>query len=112
MGEYAKRVVRWDASARRFAPDKMQKVALFQGEAFFLDLYCLEPGQTQKPHAHASSEKVYLVVEGEGRFSVGDGELRLEAGEAIRIAAGETHGILNDGAARLVVLTLMVPPPR
>jgi len=103
--------VRWDASAQRFAPDKMQKVALFQSEGFFLDLYCLEPGQAQKPHTHAGSEKVYLVVEGEGRFSAGEGEVRLGPGEAIHLAAGETHGVLNDGSARLVVLTLMVPPP-
>ena len=89
----------------------MQKVALFQSEGFFLDLYCLEPGQAQKPHTHAGSEKVYLVVEGSGSFSAGTGELRLEAGEAIRVAAGETHGVVNDSEARLVVLTLMVPPP-
>ena len=103
--------MRWDASARRFAPDKMQKVALFQSTGFFLDLYCLEPGQEQKPHAHAGSEKVYLVVEGSGRFQAGEGELRLDAGEAIRVAAGETHGVHNDTDRRLVVLTLMVPPP-
>ena len=111
MGQHAQRVVRWDASAQRFAPDKMQKVSLFQSEAFFLDLYCLEPGQAQKPHTHAGSEKVYLVVEGSGNFSAGEGELRLGAGEAIRVAAGETHGVRNDTDARLVVLTLMVPPP-
>ena len=103
--------MRWDSNAQRFAPDKLQKVALFQSQGFFLDLYCLEPGQAQKPHTHAGSEKVYLVVEGEGRFSAGEDEHRLSAGEAIHVAAGETHGVLNDGAARLVVLTLMVPPP-
>jgi mannose-6-phosphate isomerase-like protein (cupin superfamily) len=111
MGQHAQRVVRWDASARRFAPDKMQKVSLFQTPGFFLDLYCLEPGQAQKPHAHAASEKVYLVVEGSGSFNAGDGELRLGPGEAICVAAGETHGVRNDTDSRLVVLTLMVPPP-
>ena len=105
------KVLRWDESAQAFSPEKMKKVGLFETERFFLDLYCLEPGQAQKPHTHAGSEKVYLVVEGEGRFSAGDGEVRLGPGEAIHVAAGETHGVLNDGKARLVVLTLMVPPP-
>ena len=66
------KVVRWDAEAQRFAADKMQKVGLFASERFFLDLYCLEPGQTQKAHAHDGSDKVYLVVEGSGSFRVGD----------------------------------------
>ncbi|MCZ6823318.1 MAG: cupin domain-containing protein, partial [Deltaproteobacteria bacterium] len=61
------KIVRWDAAAHRFSSEKMQKVGLFSSERFFLDLYCLEPGQSQKPHAHDGSDKVYLVVEGRGR---------------------------------------------
>ena len=106
------KIVRWDAGARRFSSEKMQKVGLFATEDFFLDLYCLEPGQAQKPHAHAGSAKVYLVQEGSGRFRVGDEERTLEAGEAVIAESGELHGIVNDGSVRLVVLTLMVPPPQ
>lgn len=105
------KVVRWDGSARRFAPEKMQKVGLFASERFFCDLYCLEPGQSQKAHAHAGSDKVYLVVEGSGRFRVGDEERSLGEGEAVMAAADEEHGITNDSGARLVVLTFMAPPP-
>ena len=36
---------------RRFAPDKLQKLNLFETERFFCDIYCLEPGQEQKAHA-------------------------------------------------------------
>jgi quercetin dioxygenase-like cupin family protein len=106
------KIVRWDAAARRFAPDKLQKVGLFASERFFLDLYCLEPGQSQKPHAHDGSDKVYLVVEGSGRVRIGDEEARLSAGEAVLSGPGEVHALENDSAARLVVLTLMTPPPR
>lgn len=106
------KIVRWDDAAQRFAPEKMQKVGLFESERFFLDLYCLEPGQSQKPHAHRGSDKVYLVVEGSGRFYVGAEEARLSAGEAVMASSGEPHGISNDSDARLVVLTLMAPPPR
>ena len=105
------KVVRWDAEARRFSSEKMQKVGLFSSDGFFLDLYCLEPGQTQKPHTHEGSEKVYLVQEGSGRFQIGDNEKTLGPGEAVMAASGELHGIVNDSQARLVVLTLMVPPP-
>lgn len=106
------KVVRWDEGARRFSPEKMQKAGLFSSERFLLDLYCLEPGQTQRPHAHADSDKVYLVVEGSGRFQVANEDRPLAAGEAVMVASGEVHGIANDSGHRLVVLALMVPPPR
>jgi len=105
------KVLRWDRSAWAFRAEKLSKVGLFASERFFLDLYCLEPGQSQKPHAHAGSDKVYLVTEGRGRFRVGDDERELGAGEAVMAGSGEVHGIENDSGARLVVLTFMSPPP-
>jgi len=32
-------------SQRRFEAAKLQKINLFETERFFLDVYCLEPGQ-------------------------------------------------------------------
>ncbi|MFI5315980.1 MAG: cupin domain-containing protein [Myxococcota bacterium] len=112
MGQHAlMKVVRWDKSAWSFSGEKLSKVGLFASERFFLDLYCLEPGQSQKPHAHAGCDKVYLVAAGRGRFRVGDEERELAAGEAVMADSDELHGIQNDSGARLVVLTLMAPPP-
>lgn len=105
------KVVRWDESARAFSPEKMKKVGLFETGRFFLDLYCLEPGQFQEPHAHHGCDKVYLVVEGTALVRVGDEERDLAPGEAVLAGAGEVHGIANDSDARLVVLTFMSPPP-
>ena len=105
------KVVRWDREAGRFAPEKMQKVGLFSSARFFLDLYCLEPGQQQKAHAHQGSDKVYLVTQGRGRFRIGDEEAVLGPGEAVIAPSGDPHGIENDSGERLVVLTLMAPPP-
>jgi quercetin dioxygenase-like cupin family protein len=105
------KVVRWDASAWSFSPEKLSKVGLFSTERFFLDLYCLEPGQSQTPHAHTGCDKVYLVTHGRARVRVGDEERTLAAGEAVIAASGEVHGLLNDSSERAVVLTLMAPPP-
>ncbi len=49
---------------RGFSEAKLQKHNLFTTERFFLDVYCLRPGQAQTPHAHPGSDKVYLVLEG------------------------------------------------
>jgi hypothetical protein len=46
------------AALRRFSPEKLQKLNLFETERFFCDVYCLEPGQEQKAHAHPGSDKL------------------------------------------------------
>jgi quercetin dioxygenase-like cupin family protein len=95
----------------RFQTDKMAKIALGATPRALLDLYCLEPGQTQKPHTHGDQDKIYLVLEGEGRVLVGGAEERLGPGEAVIAAAGVEHGLANDGRVPLVVLVIVTPPP-
>lgn len=95
----------------RFRPDKMNKVSLFDVPHLFLDVYCLEPGQAQKVHTHADAAKVYYVLEGEGAFTVGGEERVLGPGHAVLAAAGDPHGVRNDGSSGLTVLVAMAPNP-
>jgi len=95
----------------KFQPDKMAKIALATTERAQLDLYCVAPGQSQKPHTHGDQDKVYYVVEGRGRFRIGGEELALEAGEAVVARAGVEHGLVNASAAPLLVLVVVTPPP-
>jgi quercetin dioxygenase-like cupin family protein len=95
----------------RFSPDRMAKIALEATERVHLDLYALEPGQAQKVHTHDDQDKVYVVLEGRGRFTVGGDEATLEAGEAVVAAAGAPHGVANDSGARLLRLVMVSPPP-
>ena len=99
------------AAARRFSPEKMQKVALFETERMFCDVYCFEPGQTQKAHAHPGSDKVYVVLEGRGRVRVGDAEQSLGPMQATTAPPGADHAVVNDGPGRLVLLVFMAPRP-
>ena len=97
---------------RAFDGARMRKNSLFETARFFCDLYCLEPGQSQSPHAHLGSDKVYVVLEGEGTFQVGAEEESLEVGQAVLAPAGEVHGVVNEGPERLVCLVFMAPHPR
>ena len=103
--------IRTILDARRFAPEKMQKVNLFATAHLFLDLYCLEPGQSQKVHVHEKSTKYYVVLEGHGRFEVGGETRDLGPGQAVLAAPGEAHGVENGTDERLVLLVGMAPPP-
>ncbi|MFY9558345.1 MAG: cupin domain-containing protein [Blastocatellia bacterium] len=89
----------------------MQKVNLFETERMFADLYCLEPGQEQKLHAHSGADKVYFVLEGTGRFQIGDDDADLGPDQIVLAPANIPHGVRNDSAARLVLLVFMAPNP-
>ena len=96
---------------RRFSADKMQKVNLFETERMFADIYCLEPGQEQKRHAHAGADKIYFVLEGTGRFQIGDDEGELGPDQIVLAPGGVEHGVRNESQARLVLLVFMAPNP-
>jgi quercetin dioxygenase-like cupin family protein len=94
-----------------FKAEKLNKVSLFDTDKFFCDVYCLEPGQTQKVHAHDGSDKVYYVLEGEGKFTVGSDEKVLSADEITIAPSGEDHGVVNHSQDKLVILVFMAPKP-
>jgi quercetin dioxygenase-like cupin family protein len=89
----------------------MQKLNLFETPRFFLDVYCLEPGQAQKPHRHDAADKVYAVLEGEVLVHVGSDTGVLHVGDAVLAPAGIDHGLENQDGARAALLVLMAPRP-
>ncbi len=94
-----------------FATEKMRKVNLFTTERMFCDVYCFEPGQEQTPHAHAGSDKVYYVLQGNGQVRVGEETKELGPGDIALAPAGSAHGVRNPGPERLTVLVYMAPKP-
>ena len=74
-------------------------------------LNCLEPGQTQAAHAHQGADKFYLVLEGNGKFTVGEEEKTAGAGTVVVAPAGIPHGVTNAADERLSLLVAIAPPP-
>jgi mannose-6-phosphate isomerase-like protein (cupin superfamily) len=99
------------SEAVAFSEEKMKKNALFDSQHLFYDAYCLLPGQTQKVHSHEGSDKVYYVLQGTGRFTVGEEERDLGEGHAVIARAGDPHGVRNETQENLVVLVTMAPRP-
>lgn len=94
-----------------FSPEKMRKVGLVDTPSLFCDAYCLEPGQGQAGHRHAVGDKLYFVLEGNGRIRI-DGEEHVVApGDLACAPAGSDHGVENPGPGRLVLLVVMAPKP-
>jgi mannose-6-phosphate isomerase-like protein (cupin superfamily) len=95
----------------RFSADKMQKIPLFDSSKYFCDLYCLGPGQSQRLHIHAESEKIYFVLRGKGMFHIAGEDRELGEGQAVIARPGQDHGVHNAAASELVLLVFMTPRP-
>jgi mannose-6-phosphate isomerase-like protein (cupin superfamily) len=94
-----------------FNSEKLKKISLFDTKNFFCDLYCLEPGQSQKIHSHSDSDKVYYILKGRGRVTIGSDEKELGPDEITLAPAGEDHGVVNHTRDKLLMLVFMAPKP-
>ena len=71
----------------------------------------MEPGSVSERHAHADSEQIWIVEQGEGLLLLADQQSEvLRAGDIVRTPAGEMHGVVNGGEGPLVYLAITTPP--
>ena len=91
--------------------EKFYKTTLFRSDTLLLGINCLEPGQVQTPHDHAGQDKFYYVVEGNGRFQLGEELVTAKTGEVVWAPAGVVHGVTNEGDIRLTLLVGIAPAP-
>ena len=89
--------------------EKFHKTTLWQGEHITVGLNCLEPDQVQSVHAHQAADKIYLVLEGRGRFTIGKVDQEAGAGMLVVAPAGVPHGVTNTGSERLSLLVAIAP---
>jgi quercetin dioxygenase-like cupin family protein len=93
-----------------FDRDTAAKADLFAGGQLFVWLNCFEPGQSQKVHVHAGSDKFYLVVSGKARMIVGDDTREVGAGTVVWAPADVPHGVVQ-ALERTVMVVAIAPPP-
>jgi len=98
-------------AAATWSPEKMGKATLWKSERLMLGVNAFEPGQAHAPHAHAGQDKVYVVIEGSGAFSLAGNEHELGPGQVLVAPAGVEHGVENRSGSRLLVLVTLCPPP-
>jgi len=81
------------AERATFAADKMQKLDCAVLDGLLLGLNCLEPGQSQRMHAHPGADKFYLMLSGKAKITVGRETREVAAGDLVVAPAGIDHGI-------------------
>ncbi len=81
---------------KRFADEQLVNLNLFDGEAFFGRLLCLQRGQQVPVHVHEHKDECFDVLEGEGTLLAGGQEFRAQPGMMLYVPAGVTHGLRAD----------------
>jgi quercetin dioxygenase-like cupin family protein len=107
MSEHFRRI----ADAAVFGADRPGKADLFTGPSLFTGLNCFEPGQSQRVHSHAGADKLYVILSGRARVTVGDETREAGPGTAIWAPADVPHGVA-EALQRTVMLVAIAPPPR
>jgi quercetin dioxygenase-like cupin family protein len=93
-----------------FSSEQATKVDVLRGQHLFVGLNCFEPGQSQKTHVHAGSDKFYVVLSGKARMIVGNQTREAAAGTVVWAPADVPHGVV-EALERTVLLVAMAPPP-
>ncbi len=104
-------IIKGAAARAHFDGSKMGKCDLARGEQMFVGLNAFEPGQRHEPHTHCDRDKLYVVLEGQGRLMIGGDSADVSGGDVALAPAGVEHSLENRGDGRLVALVAMAPPP-
>lgn len=71
----------------------------------------VQAGATNGRHYHKVSEQVWVVLSGQGELLLADERtLTVEAGDAVRFADSEVHGLQNTSQEVFEYLSITAPP--
>ena len=69
------------------------------------------PGAKNPPHAHATSEQVWVALRGCGLLLLGGATIApIAEGDVVRFAEGDVHGFENTSSTEFVYLSVTSPP--
>lgn len=71
----------------------------------------LEPGAVQPRHSHVASEQIWYATKGSGKLLLSDdNEMDFKAGDVVRFADKDIHGLLNNGDTEFIYISVTAPP--
>ncbi len=71
----------------------------------------LEPGAAQPRHIHETSEQIWYAIKGRGKLLLAEnGEKVFSAGDVVRFADKDIHGLHNDSDNEFVYISVTTPP--
>ena len=70
----------------------------------------LDVGASQPRHKHDTSEQIWYAIKGSGKILLADDkEMIFKAGDVVRFADNDIHGLLNDGDTEFIYISVTSP---
>lgn len=71
----------------------------------------LDVGANQPRHTHESSEQIWYALKGSGKLLLKNDTIKpFSAGDVVRFADKDIHGLLNDGDEEFIYISVTSPP--
>ena len=71
----------------------------------------LDVGASQPRHKHDTSEQIWYAIKGSGKLLLADDkEMIFKAGDVVRFADNDIHGLLNYGDTEFIYISVTSPP--
>ena len=71
----------------------------------------LDVGASQPRHKHDTLEQIWYAIQGSGKLLLADEkEMIFKAGDVVRFADNDIHGLRNDGDSKFVYISVTSPP--
>ena len=71
----------------------------------------VQPAHGQPRHKHDTSEQIWIAISGSGKLLLdNDREEEFTAGDVVRFADGDIHGLRNDGQEAFEYISVTSPP--
>jgi len=73
--------------------------------------WIIKPGQAIEPHVHPEGQDTYVVMSGQGLYTLDEAgtTTELRVGDVIVARRGEVHGVFNNGAEDLKIVSVVSP---
>ncbi len=83
----------------------MDTLPLIAEHGLFQTMVILKPGESSARHHHKETHETYIVIEGEGKITVGGRVFPVQQGDFVNIPAMAPHQIINEGLFPMKVLS-------
>ncbi len=71
----------------------------------------LEAGACQPRHTHNASEQIWYATKGKGKLLLADDKTKdFSAGDVVRFADRDIHGLLNNSDDEFIYISVTAPP--
>lgn len=97
-------------AAARFAPDRPITQLIHENQDCRVIVFGFEPGQAVPLHT-SSSSVLMQVIEGQGRFTVGDEERPVGPNDLAFCPPNVPHALAAGADNRLIVVAVIAPRP-